>query len=81
MGYTNSISTMKLWYQHTKQHTYFSTEIFDEYNNTFGKSWSPGSKILKDRETPDLPAIKLDLFDYPSIKDHIYEAIVHFTQR
>ena len=46
MGYTKSISTIKWWYPHTKKLKYYLSAKFENYNNKFGKGWSPGSELM-----------------------------------
>ena len=61
MGYINSRATMKWWHPHTKKIKHCSSEKFDEYNNKFGKRYSPGSELMLGTNNSTLPTLKIDL--------------------
>ena len=72
---------MKLWDPHTKILKYCSSEKNDEYNNTFGKGWSPGSELILGTNISTLPTLKIDFSDYIFIKYDIFEGNINFLQR
>ena len=59
MGYTSSRATMKWCNPHTKKLKYYSSEIFDEHNDIFGKGWSPGSELMLGTNIYTLLTLKL----------------------
>ena len=54
MGYTSIRATKKWREPHTKILKYCSSAKFDEYNNKFGKGWSPGSELMLGKKSPHL---------------------------
>ena len=81
MGYTNIISTIKLWYLHTKKLKYCSSEMFDEYKNKFCKGWSPGSELMLGTNISILPQLIIDLSYHPFFNDSIFEVNINFPPR
>ena len=61
MGYIINRATSKWWYQHTNRLKYYSLDFFDEHNNKFGKSWSPGSELMLSTNIYILLTLKFDL--------------------
>ena len=81
MGHINSRSTMKWWDPRTKKLKYCSSKTIDEYNNKFGKVWSPGYELMLGTNTSTLPTLKTDLSYHPIIKNDIFEINVNFPPR
>ena len=54
---------------------------FDEYNNKFGKGWSPGSKLMLAINTSTLTTLKMYFSDHPFIKHDIFEVNVNSPRR
>ena len=52
---------MKWWDPHTKKIKHCSSAKFDEYNNKFGKRYSPGSELMLGTNNSTLPTLKIDL--------------------
>ena len=80
MGYTSSITTIKLWDPHTKRLKYFSYAKFDEHNNKFDKGWSPGSELTLDKNISTLPNLKLTSQIIPLLKMIYFKAMLIFHQ-
>ena len=81
MVYTNSRATMKWWDPHTKILKYCSSTKFDELNNNFGKGWSPGSELMLEKNTSNLPTLKNYLSYHTFIRDDIFEGNVNYHQK
>ena len=81
MVYTNSRAKIKFWDPHTKKFKYFSSEVFDEYNNKFGKGWSPGYEIMLGTNNYTFTTLKIDFSDHPYIKCSIFEVNVNLPPR
>ena len=81
MSYKNSRATLKWWHPHTKKPKYISSAKFDEHHSKFGKGWSPGSELMLGTNTFTLSKLKVELSDYPFIKDDIFEVNVNFQPR
>ena len=56
---------MKWWDPHTKKLKYFLSAKFDEYNNKFGKGWSPGSQIMTRTNIYTFLTFKIDPSNHP----------------
>ena len=72
---------MKWWDLQTNKLKHCSTENVDEYNNKFGKVWSPGSELMLGTNIYTLKTSKIDPSYHPFIKYDIFEVNVNLTPR
>ena len=81
MGYTSIRATKKWREPHTKILKYCSSAKFDEYNNKFGKGWSPGSELMLGKNISTPPTLKIELSYHTLIKYDIFEGNITFPPR